>query len=210
MTRNYTPSDTNGHGGKDGPIPVPNATVPYWRSQLHPLDEYRSTEHLSAKCDIAIIGTGMSGVAIAYNLLKLHGRESKPSITLLEARQVCSGATGRNGGHVKMKFDGLAKRMRDYGIEVAEQYATFVNELISGLKRVVEEEKLDCEFELRRTFDVYIDPEDAKQAEQLYYKGVEKGYSWTNDRDFVPESRAEQVWTANDHFVNVYAANLPF
>jgi hypothetical protein len=86
----------------NGPIPRPilpvdNATVPYWRSELHDIDEYRSTEFLPESCDIAIIGAGFAGVATAYHLSKLYPSNDPPSIVLLEARQVCSGATGRNG-----------------------------------------------------------------------------------------------------------------
>jgi hypothetical protein len=79
-------------------LPVPTYTVPYWRTQLHPIDSHRSSETLPVECDIAIIGSGMAGVKTAYHLckqLKLQG--SEPSILILEAREVCSGATGRNG-----------------------------------------------------------------------------------------------------------------
>lgn len=77
-------------------LPVANYTVPYWRTQLHAIDEYRSSEALPTACDIAIIGAGMAGVTTAYHLCEqTKGRE--PSIVMLEARQVCSGATGRNG-----------------------------------------------------------------------------------------------------------------
>ena len=91
-------SDGSASGGTKAQIlPVENATLPYWRTQLHPLDEYRSTEELPSECDIAIIGAGMSGVATAYHLTKGFENGQYPSIVLLEARQVCSGATGRNG-----------------------------------------------------------------------------------------------------------------
>lgn len=78
-------------------FPVDNATVPYWRSELHSIDEYRSTKNLPSECDIAIIGAGMSGVATAYHITKSVGEAQCPSMVVLEARQVCSGATGRNG-----------------------------------------------------------------------------------------------------------------
>lgn len=77
--------------------PVPNATTPYWRTELHANDEYRSTEDLPSECDVAIIGGGMSGVTTAYHILNACKHKTAPSIVLLEARQVCSGATGRNG-----------------------------------------------------------------------------------------------------------------
>jgi glycerol-3-phosphate dehydrogenase len=75
--------------------PVENATVPYWRSELHEIDSYRSTEELPEECDVVIIGAGLSGVSTAYWLL--DDNPKPPSILLLEARQICSGATGRNG-----------------------------------------------------------------------------------------------------------------
>lgn len=78
-------------------LPVPNATVPYWRSQLHPIDSHRSTRDLPSECDIAVIGAGMSGVAMAYHLTKGLSKDDMPSIVLVEARNVCEGATGRNG-----------------------------------------------------------------------------------------------------------------
>lgn len=78
-------------------FPVANATVPYWRTELHEIDEYRSTKDVPEECDIAIIGAGLAGVSMAYHLTKLHDGKKQPSIVMLEARQVCSGATGRNG-----------------------------------------------------------------------------------------------------------------
>jgi hypothetical protein len=81
-------------------FPVPNHTLSYWRSELHPIDSYCSSEDLPSSCDIAIIGAGMTGVSTAYHLSRLHAANSsaqKPSIVILDAREVCSGATGRNG-----------------------------------------------------------------------------------------------------------------
>lgn len=61
--------------------------------------------------DIVIIGSGISGVAIARTVLReLRRKEGglataaggrAPRVVVLEARQLCSGATGRNGGHIK-------------------------------------------------------------------------------------------------------------
>lgn len=81
-------------------FPVPNHTLSYWRSELHPIDSYCSSEELPLSCDIAIIGAGMTGVSTAYHLSRLHAANNagkKPSIVILDAREVCSGATGRNG-----------------------------------------------------------------------------------------------------------------
>lgn len=78
-----------------GPIPVPNPTLPYWRTELHELDGHRSTPDLPTECDVLIIGAGYSGASVAHFLYE--DNPSPPSVVILEARQTCSGATGRNG-----------------------------------------------------------------------------------------------------------------
>lgn len=80
-------------------FPVDNPTVPFWKVESDPLDELRTTSELPQESDIVIIGAGYAGVSIAYHLLKSQSQQDKPrpSITILEARQICSGATGRNG-----------------------------------------------------------------------------------------------------------------
>ena len=82
-----------------GTFPHKNPTLPFWRTQLHELDDHRSTEELPESCDILIIGGGYAGIAAAYHLLCGHesSNNPRPSIVLAEVRQACSGATGRNG-----------------------------------------------------------------------------------------------------------------
>ena len=83
---------------ENGAFPVPNSTIPFWRgSDLDALDEYRSPEW-PANSDIVVIGAGYAGASLAYHLLeKSKPMGQIPSITILEAREACSGATGRNG-----------------------------------------------------------------------------------------------------------------
>ena len=86
-----------------GPFPYTKkaSTLPFWRTELHELDDYRSSQVLPASCDILIIGGGYAGITAAYHLLCSEGAETrtgpKPSVILCEARQACSGATARNG-----------------------------------------------------------------------------------------------------------------
>jgi ribulose 1,5-bisphosphate synthetase/thiazole synthase len=82
----------------DKHLPVPNGMLPFWRTEPHVLDNHRSTENLPDRCDIVIVGAGYAGASIAHHILRQVKPGSKaPSITILEARQACSGATARNG-----------------------------------------------------------------------------------------------------------------
>lgn len=88
------------------PYPVPNSTTSFWRTGLHSLDSHRSTEKLPPEADVVIIGAGYAGASIAHNLLRNESfANKKSSIVILEAREACSGATGRNGGHLKPGID---------------------------------------------------------------------------------------------------------
>lgn len=146
-------------------FPHPTSTIPFWRTEPSPLDTYRSTPDLPSEVDIAIIGSGMSGVSIAYHLLK---SSSPPgSILLLEARQLCSGATGRNGGHTKLASIHMQKASDlpngRGGIGAAEELIAFQVRQIQALKNVIEEEGIQCDFLLTRSFDVYLNEELAKE-----------------------------------------------
>src|SRR5436189_439563 len=77
-------------------LPCDNPTISYWQDPPDEIADLRSTPHLPGEADIVIIGSGMSGACIAYNVLT---RFPDMKVVMLEARQTCSGATGRNGTH---------------------------------------------------------------------------------------------------------------
>ena len=77
-------------------LPRPDPTRSYWWPE--PLDsvaDCRTTLDLPEHADIVIVGSGVSGSTIAYNLLSAN---KTLKVVMLEARQAASGASGRNGG----------------------------------------------------------------------------------------------------------------
>lgn len=105
------------------PVPLPraNPTTSYWQDPPDVIADLRSTAHLPDKADVVIIGSGISGAAIAWNLLHPSGvgddSNNDHSVVMLEARQACSGATGRNGKtfspspHTTQQSPCLSRRM---------------------------------------------------------------------------------------------------
>src|ERR1035438_389693 len=84
-------------------LPRANPTISYWQDPPDPeVADYLSgnvesrSRILPETADILIIGSGITGSCIAYNLLQDRQNRGK-KIVMLEARQACSGATGRNG-----------------------------------------------------------------------------------------------------------------
>lgn len=79
-------------------LPRDNPTQSYWQDPSDEIANIRTTVNLPESADVVIIGSGMTGAAIAWNLLQnaTDGTRLR-DVVMLEARQACSGATGRNG-----------------------------------------------------------------------------------------------------------------
>jgi glycine/D-amino acid oxidase-like deaminating enzyme len=176
-------------------LPNATSTKPYWRSQLHDLDEFRSSETVPEIVDVAIIGGGLAGACTAYHLLsgaKNEGSHIEQSnIAIFEARQACSGATGRNGGHTKLAPVMISKFATQYGAGAAVNFALFLRELMHKLKACAESIIVsdtdegtpgdgsssrtlaqECELLITRSWDVFLDENHAADVEKEWNQAV--------------------------------------
>ncbi|KAF2482818.1 FAD dependent oxidoreductase-domain-containing protein [Neohortaea acidophila] len=90
------------HGPRPSAPPTTHSTNSFWHSEPSALlTGHRSTRDLPRTADVVIIGSGITGASVAHHLLtSTHGEGKKgQSVVMLEAREACWGATGRNGGH---------------------------------------------------------------------------------------------------------------
>ena len=75
-------------------LPRSHPTTSYWQDPPDAIANHQSSDHLPDHVDLVVIGSGITGATIAYNVLNAQpGLE----VLLLEARQAASGASGRNG-----------------------------------------------------------------------------------------------------------------
>ncbi|KAF9792338.1 FAD dependent oxidoreductase [Thelephora terrestris] len=142
-------------------FPHPKPTLSFWLqgTRNNALIGHRTTEEVPSNADVVIIGAGMSGAATAYHLLKDHEttKGGLPKVVMLEAREVCYGATGRNGGHCKPDFyRGYPKYKKRFGKDEAMKILQNEKETLALLTRVVEDEKIDCDLWRGRAFDVAL------------------------------------------------------
>ncbi|KZF25800.1 FAD dependent oxidoreductase [Xylona heveae TC161] len=174
------------------PAPARNGMLSFWRTQLDELDSHRSTPELPKECDVLIIGAGYSGAATAYHLLE--GNPFPPSMVMLEARQACSGATGRNGGHIKPDLYNTCSSLAPvYGLEAAVEMAKFEMDQVKAVKAVIEKENIDCDFSLTRSVDPLLNEEHCKKVKAAYDKLREAGAINVQDVHFTPKENAERV-----------------
>ncbi|KAL5365317.1 FAD dependent oxidoreductase-domain-containing protein [Aspergillus floccosus] len=138
---------------RPGP-PVSNATTPYWHSVPHAYADYQSPWP-TEPADIVVIGSGISGMSLCRGLLS---QRPDLKITLVEARSLCSGATGRNGGHIKtMTFAMWAERKHQFGIEEAIKISEFEHSHLDAMAAAIEADGADCDLVRTEGVEAYYD-----------------------------------------------------
>jgi glycine/D-amino acid oxidase-like deaminating enzyme len=118
------------------------------------------SESLPQSADIVVIGSGISGASVAYTILtECRELGIEKNVVILEARQVCSGATGRNGGHIKCSpYLTYSELKAVLGPEKAKRVLHFQLKHLATILELVEAEGL-AEAEARQveTVDLFID-----------------------------------------------------
>lgn len=113
---------------------VPNqkqSTSPFWLKDPHDGVAKVRSASLPGRTETVIIGSGITGVAVAHALLEHEGQQSKqqsvsdPAVIILEARDASSGATGRNGGHILPVIDDYSELKAELGQEAAAEIIRF-------------------------------------------------------------------------------------
>lgn len=136
-------------------LPRPNPTVSYWQDPPSDLAKHRTTQELPNTIDALIIGSGITGSSLAYNILN---GPHPPSVLMLEARTACSGATGRNGGHTKCaSYREFLDNVRDLGEGEAAKIVRFQYNTMRAVHDFAREHGIECDSWQGDTVDVFYD-----------------------------------------------------
>ncbi|MCJ1458754.1 hypothetical protein MMC28_009128 [Mycoblastus sanguinarius] len=145
-------------------LPRPNPTLSYWQDPPSHLANHRTTPNLPASTSIVIIGSGVTGTSLAFNLLN---QPSASSVLMLEARTACSGATGRNGGHTKhASYREFLDNMKTYGEEDAAKIVRFEYNCMKAVHTFAREHCIQCDSWEGDTVDVIYDQGQWKKAKK--------------------------------------------
>ncbi|KAM5469699.1 hypothetical protein MauCBS54593_004253 [Microsporum audouinii] len=136
-------------------LPRDNPTISYWQDPPDEIADLRSTAELPQEADVVIIGSGISGACIAYNIL---ARSPNTKVVILEARQACSGASGRNGGHTKAaSYITFATHAAAVGIDEAVKIARLEYDTIKQVHAFAREHGISCDSRELETVDIIYD-----------------------------------------------------
>jgi gamma-glutamylputrescine oxidase len=109
--------------------------APWQRRSSFAVENTASSATPSTTPDVAIVGGGLTGASAAYHLAKMGIRA-----VLFEAGLIADGASGRTGGLV---LEGTATGILDR-----------VDVCVPGLKRLVDEEEIDCDLVLPGCWEI--------------------------------------------------------
>lgn len=177
-------------GVVDPGVPNPTPTQSFWQSELHALSHHQSAWPAST-VDVAIIGSGITGTNLARNLVR---QDPALSIVVLEARTLCSGATGRNGGHIKtMAFAVWEDRVRTYGVDEAIKLTEFEHSHLQAKTSAAASEGIDCDIVMTEGIDAYFDQvtwdqaRHALEAMRVHAPHLARLYTVYTDRTYLSE-----------------------
>ncbi|CAH0020090.1 unnamed protein product [Clonostachys rhizophaga] len=108
---------------QDPGLPVSNPTQSYWQTPPNSDVSNKQSSVLPEKRDVVVLGSGITGLSVSWWLTQ---HSATTSISVLDAREICSGATGRNGGRINCTaIQDYDKYRRIYGDEHAAQIVRF-------------------------------------------------------------------------------------
>lgn len=142
---------------------------PYWWDALP--SEEGSEKLIPAKCDVAIVGSGFTGLSAGLTLARA-GRE----VVIFERGRAGFGASTRNGGQIgsgNQKFR-VKTLIALRGRRKAEDMLREGTRMLDHIASLIESEKIDCHFRRCGRFRAAIRPEhyDAMAADMKDLKEI--------------------------------------
>ncbi|KAF2642394.1 DAO-domain-containing protein [Massarina eburnea CBS 473.64] len=150
-------------------------SLSYWLQQVRSdtLLDHRTTNELPLEADVVVIGSGITGTLVAKHHLETWPNKT---VVVVEAREFCSGATGRNAGHCKPdQWRHFAKFEAAYGEEQAIKIMNNEAATWRALVSYVKENNVDCDLWVGDTLDVPLNDDVAKIAREVFERYKDLG-----------------------------------
>lgn len=185
-------NETLKRASESASLPSATSTDPYWL-QNPPYPELVNIQSpvLPNLVDVAIIGSGIAAAAIARSYLRTRRDDDEASgkVAVFEAREICSGATARNGGHLKPVPHESFSQFKNYmSAERAAELTRFQMRHIDCLINICESEGIDmAEARYVETSDFFLSDGSFKEATE----SIKEVNKWLPEIDITVRDASE-------------------
>jgi glycine/D-amino acid oxidase-like deaminating enzyme len=145
---------------------------PYWLIKNAFNESYPSLDK-SIETDILVIGCGITGALIAWQLIN-EGKE----VVLVDRRDVCSGSSAVSTALLQYEIDvPLHQLIEQRGVKTAVFSYKFCEKAIDDLKKIVDKIHSQCHFEFKKSIYFSSTKKDIKMLEAEFHARKTHGFS---------------------------------
>lgn len=131
-------------------------------------------------CDVCIIGAGITGLSSGYYLSK-----KGLSVIILDRSDIGTKTSGNTTGKITYQHNLIYHYLiNSYSEKFAKGYLDANKEAISNIKKIIDEEQIDCDFEEQTNYIYTTNQEDLPKI----HKEIDALHSIGEEAEFVTES----------------------
>ena len=156
--------------------------TPLWTDQFPRPNNLATSHNPSSDTDIAIIGSGYTGLCAARIL-----RKNGASVTVFERNTIGWGASSRNGGMATPGLkQGIQKIYKMYGPKLAHEFWKASVDAIDLIEEIVDEHSIDCDWQRNGHASLATKPSHAPRLKQ-YGSWLEKKFGHV--QNYIPKNQ---------------------
>ena len=156
--------------------------TPLWTDQFPRPNNLATSDNPSSDTDIAIIGSGYTGLCAARIL-----RKNGASVTIFERNTIGWGASSRNGGMATPGLkQGIQKIYKMYGSKLAHEFWKASVDAIDLIEEIVDEHSIDCDWQRNGHASLATKPSHAPRLKQ-YGSWLEKKFGHV--QNYIPKNQ---------------------
>ena len=156
--------------------------TPLWTDQFPRPNNLATSHNPSSDTDIAIIGSGYTGLCAARIL-----RKNGASVTVFERNTIGWGASSRNGGMATPGLkQGIQKIYKMYGSKLAHEFWKASVDAIDLIEEIVDEHSIDCDWQRNGHASLATKPSHAPRLKE-YGSWLEKKFGHV--QNYIPKNQ---------------------
>ena len=161
--------------------------TPFWTDHT-PVPDDLPRHELPARVDVAVVGSGVTGLNAAIELAK-----AGVSVAVLEQHEIGWGASSRNAGMMSAGLPAsTAHQLRKYGKQKTRQLFRWSADAVDYVEKVVRDEQIDCDFDRCGALFLACNPDHFEHL-NAYKQEMEQEYDFHSTRLLDADQLQEEI-----------------